>query len=319
MNDSLRTTLAILVGVAAGGGALAAFRRWTESRRVPVSTPQFQVGQPEEWQRFSNRVPGFVEEIPNLYSLARAVFERDMTATKDDLVVEGLGLLVWEDFEEIVTLAANGHGFGALKLLRGMFERIATVSYLQKHTDEIEAFCAYEPVRSFKIVNDVRESFGAGAVSEDFYNEQKEARDEVKGRFMQDCCNSSRCDKRRPMISWSKKSILDIAKDADVNLRQQAFMLYYFGMLETHPTFTSITSRMTETATGFTFLRRDQKARDQAFLAVGLAHNLVLFNFGIQIDHFKELADVQPELDRAKQRLVEIWDQGTIQDEDGAS
>lgn len=319
MNDSLRTALAVLFGAAAGAGALAAFRHWSESKKVPVSTPQLQAGQPEEWQRFSNRVPGFVEEIPNLYSLARAVFERGMPPTKDDLVIEGLGLLVWEDFEEIVTLAASGHGFGALKLLRGMFERIATVSYLQKHTDEIEAFCAYEPVRSFKIVSDARESFGAGAVGEDFYNEQKQARDKVRDRFMQDCCDSSGCDKKRVMISWSKKSILDIAKGADINLRQQAFMLYYFGMLEAHPTFTSITSRMTETPTGFTFLGRDQKARDQADHTVALAHSLVLFNFGIQIDHFKGLAGVQPEVDRAKQRLLQIWEKGTSQDEHCAS
>jgi hypothetical protein len=84
-----------------------------------VSTPQLKVGQPEEWQRFSNRVPRFVEEIPNLYSLARAVFERGMPPTKDDLVIEGLGLLVWEDFEEIVTLAANGHGLPTSQVLRG--------------------------------------------------------------------------------------------------------------------------------------------------------------------------------------------------------
>lgn len=229
VNDSLRTALGVVVGAVAGAGALAAIRRWSVSKSGPVSARHFQAGQPEEWQRFSERVPGFVEEIPNLYSLARAVFERGMPPTKDDLVIEGLGLLVWEDFKEIVTLAANGHGFGALKLLRGMFERIATVSYLQKHTDELEAFRAYEPVRSFKIVSDARGSFGAGAVGEDFYNEQKEARDQVKDRFMQDCCDSSRCDKKRVMISWSEKSILDIAKGADVNLRQQAFMLYYFA------------------------------------------------------------------------------------------
>jgi hypothetical protein len=54
----------VLVGAATGVGALAAFRRWSESKEVPVSTPQLQAGQPEEWQRFSNRVPGFVEEIP---------------------------------------------------------------------------------------------------------------------------------------------------------------------------------------------------------------------------------------------------------------
>jgi hypothetical protein len=89
-----------------------------------------------------------------------------MPPTKDDLVIEGLGLLVCEDFEEIVTLAASGHGFGALKLLRGMFERIATVSYLQKHVNEIEAFCAYEPVRSFKIVSDARECQGAEPLPE---------------------------------------------------------------------------------------------------------------------------------------------------------
>jgi hypothetical protein len=319
VSKSLRIALRVLIGAAAGAGALVGFRRWSESRKVSASTPLLEAGRPDEWRRFSRRVPGFVEEIPNLYSLARAVFERGMPPTKDDLVIEGLGLLAWEDFEEIVTLAANGHGFGALKLLRGMFERIATVSYLQKHTDEIEAFCAYEPVRSFKIVSDARESFGAAAVGEDFYNEQKQARDEVRGRFVQDCCDSSGCNKKRVMISWTKKSILDVAKGADLNLRQQAFMLYYFGMLEAHPTFTSIANRMTETSAGFSFLGREQKAREQAVLTVALAHSLVLFNFGIQIVHFKGLAGVQPKLDRAQQRLLQIWERGTSEDDNHAS
>lgn len=76
---------------------------------------------------------------------------------------------------------------------------------------------------------------------------------------------------------------------------------------------------MTESSSGFTFLGREQKARDQGILTVALAHSLVLFNFGIQIDHFKGLAGVQPELDRAKQRLLQIWEKGTGQDEAGLS
>ena len=44
-----------------------------------------------------------------------------------DRVLFWLGNVCREDFSEILLLAANGYGIGALKLFRGLYERVVTL------------------------------------------------------------------------------------------------------------------------------------------------------------------------------------------------
>ena len=273
----------------------------------PTRPLAFQPGQPEEWRLFAERNPAFVQEIPNLYAMARAVFERDLPSTKDGLVIYGLGLLSREDFDEAIVLSANGLGFGAVKILRGMFERVATLGYLRKYPDEAFYFRIYEQIRAYKVMNEVQASSPAKA-SKELEQEIKAARDHVLPRLIRQCRQKG-CTTAVPMISWTNLSPLDLAKEADPELRRIAFALYHKGLDETHPSFGAITARMAHVDGRFTFAQRDTKAREQADLSAALCHQLTLFNLGVQIDCFPEqLASVQPVLTEAQIRSLAIWD-----------
>jgi hypothetical protein len=96
---------------------------------MPADADEIQIGNPEEWKRFADANPTLVEEGPKLIELAKRVFEVSHPSKgKANLAIYSLGLLIGEDFEDIFILAANGRGFGAQKILRGMFERLVVLS-----------------------------------------------------------------------------------------------------------------------------------------------------------------------------------------------
>jgi hypothetical protein len=60
-----------------------------------------------------------------------------------DKIIYLLSRQVYEDFNEILLLCANGLSTGAMKILRGMYERAVTVCYLQTHPEKIELYSKY--------------------------------------------------------------------------------------------------------------------------------------------------------------------------------
>lgn len=60
-----------------------------------------------------------------------------------DRVIFYFGRLCVEDFVEILLLCGNGYGFGATKILRGMFERVITARYLQSNPQFADDFLDY--------------------------------------------------------------------------------------------------------------------------------------------------------------------------------
>ena len=90
-----------------------------------------QAGNPANCQQFAKSHHEFLLRIPKLVELSNKTFNRVWaTAEPLDRVVFTFGVMCWEDFEEILLLGANGYGFGCLKILRGMYERLVTVNQL---------------------------------------------------------------------------------------------------------------------------------------------------------------------------------------------
>ena len=100
----------------------------------------------------------------------------DVVAFEDrvmaDRVVFGLGRVIADDFE-VITLAGNGRGIGALKILRGIYERIVTFVYVAKNPAEARAFAEDDVMKKWKLWKsslevwpDLKESAPAGKVDE---------------------------------------------------------------------------------------------------------------------------------------------------------
>jgi hypothetical protein len=68
-------------------------------------------------------------------------------ATKADKVIFVLCRLVGQDFAELVLLAQNGHGEGAQKILRTLYERAVTARYLHEHETDADRFLRYGAIQ----------------------------------------------------------------------------------------------------------------------------------------------------------------------------
>jgi hypothetical protein len=123
------------------------FKKPGKKRRpVPVG-----VGNLGEQQKFLAANPARIEAIQNLYASAKLVFLRTLhTDEPADRVGFYLGRICVEEFSEILLLAGNGHGVGALKVLRGMYERAVTSAYILANPDQAELFLDYDKVNKHK-------------------------------------------------------------------------------------------------------------------------------------------------------------------------
>jgi hypothetical protein len=93
-------------------------------------------GDPAEWENFERRNPEFVKRIGNLVNTIKLAFSSLLLREPLDKILFLLDRLCAEDFSEILLLCGNGYGIGAEKLLRGMYERAVTATYLSQHPEE---------------------------------------------------------------------------------------------------------------------------------------------------------------------------------------
>ena len=104
------------------------------------------IGSPEEWEIFKQSNPLFLEKLELLHSTIEKVFLRTVSSENPaDRVVFYLGILCVEDFNEVTLLCGNGCGIGALKILRGLYERAVSLGYIAKNPNKAEDFLALTP------------------------------------------------------------------------------------------------------------------------------------------------------------------------------
>jgi hypothetical protein len=105
-------------------------------------------GFPDAWADFDRRHPEWSVVFSRLGEVINMAFSRrQIMDTKIEKFVYFYGNLVAEDFMELFLMAANGYGYGAMKLLRSMYEHTVTLKYLHDHPDEFEAFFDFDRVQ----------------------------------------------------------------------------------------------------------------------------------------------------------------------------
>ncbi len=239
-------------------------------------------------------------------ALSNRTFNREWaTAEPLDRIVFTFGVMCWEDFEEILLLGANGYGFGCLKILRGMYERLVTVSYLRRNPGETERFVDFHYMADYKVARELWDAFGKDELPADALEEKKKLRDSVKDKFMR-ACPTKDCDRQIPAFSWTNMDLVSMAK-SDKGLAKLVGFSYYIPMTETHPSVRAMMSRMAEGESGVTLAQRTEKAATWASNAVCTAHNLTLQNLFVQQEHFKELKEFEPLLEECLADFQASW------------
>lgn len=225
-------------------------------------------GSPEECEYFINTHERFFERFDNLQSALHAAFEKvNVSREKIDIIVLVISNICVDDFSEILLLCANGFGNGALKILRGMYEKLVVARYLHLHPEEADAFWNFYAVGLSKMkFPDILEKIDPdGKILDQFKNTPKNG----GGKKLQ--------------ASWTKKDFVSMANE--VGLGEEIRNAYYLPLKFAHPSVYSILTKL-EVKNNKLNVKSNEPQRDTAKIAFPIAYFFILEVLRLQIEHF---------------------------------
>lgn len=228
----------------------------------------FEFGRPEERSYFTKSYHRFLGCLENLHIALNTVFIKEDTYLKNaEIVMDTLCKICADDFNEILLLCANGFGNGALKILRGMYEKIVVARYFHLHPEEVNSFWNYHTVKLSKLkLDDILQKVDPNGEK---LNQFKVAR-KPGGR-------------KRLQSSWST---VDFAKMAEeVKLDKHLRNAYHYPLEFAHPSVTSILA-LWERTNGQLTIKENEPQRRTAKTAIIMAHYLLLEVLRLQIEHY---------------------------------
>ncbi len=265
--------------------------------------PKIVFGLPDEWAGFQERYPLFIDRFHNLEATLASAFLRDAETTEPiDRIIFFLERLCAEEFFEILLLCGNGYGTAALKILRGMYERVVSSIYLHLHPDEVDNFLDYHWVQQHRLTEAVLQTFGAESLPSETIEEVESNFGRVRGRFMVTDCK--KCDTKRLNHTWSKLDFVSMAR-AVGKVGELIVPGYYLPTRQTHSTVAAVLSRLERPPTrGLIFDPGPQTK--QVWMALSMAHNLLLHVLDLQREHFR-IRMLEAKLEVCRRDYKEIW------------
>lgn len=257
------------------------------------------IGSRAEQRAFIDRNDKFFEHWPDLKWCVERAFLRDIQAASDaDPLIFYLGRRCFDDFMEIMDLAANGHGFGATTLLRSMYERAVTAHHLHLHPEDAALFREYYWVQLDKLLRGMAAVLGEDLVPKDKLEEAAAESAKVRNDYLVHHCDH--CSKTRVNHTWSKLSFVEMAKRTG-SLGDLLIHAYYVPLEQSHSTLRSATNRLRLRDDGeLTF--EDEPDRAVADDAFRTAHLVLLRVLTLQREHF-HLDDMEERLDECARRF----------------
>jgi len=254
---------------------------------------------------FDRRHPHWSAVMSRLWDAMNLAFSRKQVMdTQIEKFVYFYGNLVAEDFMEIFLMAANGYGYGAMKLLRSMYEHTVTLRYLHDHPDELQAFFDFDRVQQYKLMKPIFETFGENSVLSSGIVEDTERRyKEVKDKFMVKSCKSKTCDERRVGHTWSKLDFVSMAKTTGA-IGTLIVPGYFIPLRHAHSTLRAMMDRLERRDEHLGFERELQPHEaDQALMT---AHNCILVALEVQDERFK-IPGLKPAIENCVRDWALIW------------
>jgi hypothetical protein len=267
------------------------------------STKKPIVGFPEEWALFLERHPSFHQALKNLQNVTEKTFIRDANLnTPADKIVFFMGCLCSEDFSEIFLLAANGYGFGALKLLRGFYEKTVTCAFIAKNKDQADNFLQYHFIHRGKLFKHAQGFFGnlENFIEKKEIEEAKKQFDKYKSKFQYISCK--KCKTPSLMYSWSKMDLASMAKKTGLDCLY--FPGYFHPTLQAHATTSAVINRLKATEEGNVAFDSGSQP-DVADKALVIAHNLIIRALDMQNDYFS--LNLDTEFQTLNQDFKAVW------------
>lgn len=258
---------------------------------------------------FDRRHPQWLAVLTRLWGVINMAFARcQVMDSAIEQFVYFYGNLVAEDFMELFVLAANGYGFGAMKLLRSMYEHTVTLKYLHDHPDELQAFIDFDRVQQYKLMKPIFETFGESALPADIVADTERRYEEVKDKFKVKSCKSKTCDEKHVRHTWGKLDFVSMANKTGA-IGSLIVPGYSVPLRYTHGTFRVMVDRLETKDEHLGFQRESQP--EEADTALMTAHNCILVALGVQEERFK-ITGLKDAIEAAMRDWALVWSPETL-------
>jgi hypothetical protein len=269
---------------------------------VKVGDHFVRFGAPEHWKAFARRNADFMEVQGAIHDALNRVFIRDMSAQgKPSDVVYALGRVWSEDYLEVLLLCGNGYGFAALKVLRGMFERLVTAKFLHLHPEETGNYLDYYWINEYRLMQAVERTMKPGVIPAERKRRAEERYEIVRQLYtIPDC---KKCGTTRVHHTWHRLDVVSMAHK--VGLQDLIVSCYYVPTHHIHATVHGIVARTKSTDAGH--LVFDGGAQpEEADRSILSAHALILYVLELQKDQF-QLSSFEPTYAKLVEDFERCW------------
>jgi hypothetical protein len=241
------------------------------------------LGRPKEWEHFYRTNAKYAASINGMLNLATKVFSAPAISQEQVRRVGFfLGRLCAEEFNEILVLAGNGYGVGALKLLRGMYERAVTAAYIFRNPEQADIFVKYHEIHQHKALVHLKRLGGSTEMPDAETIATIEANyQKAKTEFTDEVCG--KCHAKGVRHSWTKVNTADMAVAVSKGYSALYYDAFYKPTLELHTTTASILTRIVDEPDGSISFRGEAQ-RSKARQATVLAQHIFL---GVLMDQIR--------------------------------
>lgn len=187
----------------------------------------------ETWAAITQSLSEFVEVFHAAFRGIPQLVLETTPADNDDvgmLVIE-LMMASIPDFDDIMLLCSKDRHWGAVKLLRGLFERTVTLKYIAQNPTEAQAFLAFDALDWKPILSGIEDRYGIKAKPETLERIEAAVKD-LRERFRQEPCTA--CGMRK-QTNWTPRSSQELANK--VGLEYLHFEAFVLPSKFIHPTY----------------------------------------------------------------------------------
>ena len=263
---------------------------------------QLTCGYPDQWKAFQQRNEKFLKRLNNVQVALNLTFLRRFSSSgPEDRTIFTMGRLCSEEFYEITLLATNGYGFGAMRLLRSLYERAVTMAFLSENPAEVDAFLNYHAVAQYKLMRVMQESFGVDVLPTEVVEKTERDYAGVKADYEVTAC--SKCGTKRVNHTWHKLDVVSMAKKTI--FAPLIVPGYYYPMSHAHSTVHALLSRLEQTSGGGMGFKPELQP-EEADKALITAHNILLGVIDTQKKFFR-LDQIEGPLQTCFQDFTDIW------------
>jgi hypothetical protein len=177
-----------------------------------------------DWASFTQAMPEFVDVFHAVFRTIPQLVLETKPADDDEpgLLVCKLMMASMPDLDDIMLLCCKDRHWGALKLLRSLFERTVTLKYLAQNPSDVQAFLAFDAVDWKAVLSGIEKRYGIRTQPETLARLEAAVKD-VHEKFRQDPCD--KCGMRK-QTSWTARSSLELAQKTGLEyLHFEAFVL----------------------------------------------------------------------------------------------